>query len=50
MIAITSSLIVFCTLYVSSTSSCYNFDPDTTLAQVQANTQLTYCYCNEHFT
>ncbi len=32
---ITSSLIALCTLYVTSTSNCRNFDAETTLAQAQ---------------
>ena len=50
IIAITSSLIVFCTLYVSSTSSCQSFSSDTTLQQaLAADSQTLYCYCNTNF-
>ena len=50
IIAITSSLIVFCTLYVSSTSSCTSFDPNTTLEEaLKGDSQTLYCYCNANF-
>ena len=50
VIAITSSLIVFCTLYVSTTSSCANYDANTSLAQaVAGDSQTLFCYCNANF-
>ena len=50
MIAITSSLIAFCTLYVSSTSSCSSFDSTTTLeVAVASDEQTLYCYCNANY-
>ena len=48
VIAITSSLIVFCTLYVSTTSSCANYHANTSLAQAVAGNAL-FCYCNANF-
>ena len=48
VIIITSSLIAFCTLYVSSTSNCVNFDTTLTLEDVQDSEQLLYCYCSAH--
>ena len=51
-IAITSTLVAICTLYVSSTSSCSNFDDAMTLNEAQATEdKLTmYCYCSAHYT
>ena len=50
VIAITSSLIVFCTLYVSTTSSCANYDANTSLTQALAgDSQTLFCYCNANF-
>ena len=55
-IIVTSSLIGLCTLYVSSTSSCQNYNsPTGTVANqilaIQNSTNVdanTYCYCNEN--
>ncbi len=52
-IAITTGLIAICTLYVSSTSSCTDFDPNviTTVALAKAKgSQAVYCFCAHHFT
>jgi hypothetical protein len=50
-ILITSSAIALCTLYVSSTSACTNYDETTLLSQANAaGGQTLYCYCAAHFT
>jgi hypothetical protein len=50
-IVIASSLIAFCTLYVSSSSSCENFNAATTLiSAVQAQGKTIFCYCSLHLT
>ena len=51
-IIITSTLVAICTLYVSSTSSCSDFDDAMTLEEAQAtDNELTmYCYCSAHYT
>jgi len=49
-IFVTSSLICFCTLYVSSSSSCGNYDELTTLATaIESGEQTLYCYCAANF-
>ncbi len=49
-ILITTSLIALCTLYVSSTSACSNYDTTTLLPAAQsAGGQTLYCYCAAHF-
>ena len=50
VIAVTSSLIVFCTLYVSTTSSCLNYNSSTTLEQaISSDDQTLFCFCNDNF-
>lgn len=47
---ITSSLICFCTLYVSSSSSCGDYDENTTLeTAVSVGEQTLYCFCAANF-
>lgn len=49
-ILITSSAIALCTLYVSSTSACTNYDPTTLLADaVTKGGQTLYCFCADNF-
>jgi hypothetical protein len=49
-IAITSSCIALCTLYVSSTSACTNYNPNTILTVAQAKGgQTLYCHCAANF-
>lgn len=49
-IIITSALIVFSTLYVSSTSSCQSYNANTTIdAAIAAQGATLYCYCSYHF-
>jgi hypothetical protein len=49
-ILITSSLIALCTLYVSSTSACSNYDPATLITKAVADGgQTLYCFCASHF-
>ena len=49
-IVITSSLVAFCTLYVSSISSCSDFDGTMTLEEAEeTGDELTmYCFCSDH--
>lgn len=50
-ILITSSAIALCTLYVSSTSACTNYDETTLLTTAKAaGGQTLYCFCAAHFT
>ena len=49
-IVITSSCIALCTLYVSSTSACTNYDPMTTITAAKAKGgQTLFCYCSANF-
>lgn len=50
-IIITSSLVAICTLYVSSTSSCSEFDTEMTLEDAEAteNELTMYCYCSANY-
>lgn len=47
-IFISSSLIALCTLYVTTTSNCSNFNSSLTISQIiTLNKQLqTFCYCS----
>lgn len=50
VLAIASLTIAVCSIYVSLTNDCTNFDPNTSLATAQTTTDLTlvYCYCDKH--
>jgi hypothetical protein len=50
VLAIASLTIAVCSIYVSVTNDCTNFDPNTSLTTAQVSTDMTlvYCYCDKH--